>query len=196
VIITLESNFIYKWLGIFGLGFFSISIIELLFFILLNTVINMNLDGQLHTIGIVIFTSEFMSPHSILIGTVIFSSIIIYIALGVTLYIVAHKKSLENLVLAKFILLIGLFLLIGGFFKMSFIVFLGRTTINTGTISINFQDAIYNQLITPIFGAIVWVYLIGVICCLLISGLIFGAVGLKWILNQQGKSSSTQTTFS
>jgi hypothetical protein len=185
----LDAKFIYKWLGVFGLAISIISLIELVFFILFNSVINMNLESHFYSIGMVIFNSGFMPPHASLIGTVIFSAIIIYILLGATLYLVSRRKTLEDLVLAKFILLIGLFLIIGGFFKMAFSVFLGKTTITTGTISITFQDAVYNQLITPLFGVIIWIYLIGVVCSLLISGLIFGAVGLKWILILQENSS-------
>jgi len=188
----LDAKFIYKWLGVFGLGICCISLIELTFFILLNSIIDMNIESQLYTIGVVVFTSGFMPPHSILIGTVIFSSIVIYIVLGAILYLVSRRKSLENMVLAKFVLLIGLFLIIGGFFKLTFIVFLGKTTITSGAISITFQEAIYDALITPLFGAIIWMYLIGVICSLLISGLIFGAVGLKWILKLQENSSNNK----
>ena len=94
--------------------------------------------------------------------------------------------------LAKFLLLIGLFLIIGGFIKTNFIVLLGNSTINTGITTITLQDALYTPSITPIFGAIMWIYFTVVISCFLISGLIFGGIGLKWMLLIQEEQTSNK----
>lgn len=101
------------------------------------------------------------------------------------------KGAIENLTLAKFLLLIGLFLIIGGFIKTNFIVLLGSSSINTGLTTVTLQDALYTPTITPIFGAIMWIYFTVVVSCFLISGLIFGGIGLKWMLLIQEEKSST-----
>jgi hypothetical protein len=52
---------------------------------------------------------------------------------------------------------------------------------------------LYSPSITPVIGAIMWVYLTIVISCFLVSGLIFGGVGLKWmLLIQEEKETSNK----
>ena len=183
----MEIKLVYKWLGIFGVAFFLISMIELIFNLIFSMMIPMNLDGDNLPVGGVIFASGFMPIHAILIEVILLCSILIFMALGAILFYISRKKEFQELNLAKYILMIGLFLMIGGFFKVAFLTFLGKTKITTGTITISFQEAIYFPSITPLLGAIIWMYFIGVVCSFLISGVIFGAVGLKWILNLQEK---------
>ena len=51
--------------------------------------------------------------------------------------------------------------------------------------SYNFIEIIFNFSITPLFVAIMWLYLIVVVATMIISGLIFGGVGLQWFLKLQ-----------
>jgi hypothetical protein len=183
----LEIKVVYKWLGIFGVAFFLISMVELILNLIFSMTIPMNLNGDNLPVGGVIFASGFMPVHAILIEIILLCTILIFMALGAILFFISRKKEFQELNLAKYILIIGLFLMIGGFFNVTFLTFLGKTEINTGSITIQFQTAIYTPSITPLFGAIIWMYFIGVVCTFLISGVIFGAVGLKWILNLQKK---------
>ena len=89
-------------------------------------------------------------------------------------------------------LLIGLFFVIGGFIKMSFIVLLGNNIISTGSTTITFQNALYSPSVTPVIGAIMWVYFIVVVCSLLISGMVFGGIGLQWMLLIQDEEKSQE----
>ena len=181
----MEIKLVYKWLGIFGLAFFLIALVELTFNLIFSMTITMNLNGDNLPVGGVIFTSGFMPIHAMLIEIVLISATLIFMALGAILFFISRKKEFQELNLAKYLLITGLFLIIGGFFKVTFLTFLGKTEITTGTIPISFQEAIYTPSITPLFGAIIWMYFIGVACTFLISGVIFGAIGLKWILNLQ-----------
>ena len=151
----------------------------------------MDLDGQL-TIFYVIFQSGFMSIHAPLLWIFLLCVICAFIALALSIYKVAKKQIIEDYNLAKFMLLIGLFLVIGGFIKMSFIVLLGNNTISTGLTTITFQNAIYSPTITAVIGAIMWVYFIVVVCSFLISGLIFGGFGLQWMLLIQNEKASQE----
>ncbi len=129
----MERKVILKWLSIFSVSFFILSIVELLNLIIFSTVISMDLDGQQFAIFNVIFQSGFMSIHAPLLWIFLLCVICAFIALVLSIYRVAKKKIIENFNLAKFMLLIGLFLVIGGFIKMSFIVLLGNNTISTGS---------------------------------------------------------------
>jgi len=186
----MERKLVLKWLSIFSVGFFILSIVELLDLIIFSTVITMDLDGQL-TIFNVIFQSGFMSIHAPLLWIILLCVICAFIALAFSIYRVAKKQIIEDYNLAKFMLLIGLFFVIGGFIKMSFIILLGNNIISTG-LNPTFQNALYTPTITPAIGAIMWVYFIVVVCSLLISGLIFGGIGLQWMLLIQDEEISQE----
>lgn len=187
----MERKVVLKWLSIFSVSFFILSIVELLDLIIFSTVITMDLDGPL-TIFNVIFLSGFMSIHAPLLWIFLLCVICAFIALALSIYKVAKKQIIENYNLAKFMLLIGLFFVIGGFIKMSFITILGNNTISTGLTTITFQNAIYSPSITSVIGAIMWIYFIVVVCSFLISGMIFGGYGLQWMLLIQDEEASQE----
>ena len=187
----MERKLVLKWLSIFSVGFFILSIVELLDLIIFSTVITMDLDGQL-TIFNVIFQSGFMSLHAPLLWIILLCVICAFIVLALSIYRVAKKQIIENYNLAKFMLLIGLFFVIGGFIKMSFIVILGNNIISTGLTTITFQNALYSPSITPVIGAIMWVYFIVVVCSFLILGMVFGGFGLQWMLLIQDEEISQE----
>ena len=188
----MERKVVLKWLSIFSVSFFILSIVELIDLIIFSTVISMDLDGQQFAILNVIFQSGFMSFHAPLLWVFLLCVICAFIALALSIFKVAKKQIIEDYNLANFMLLIGLFLIIGGFIKMSFIVLLGKITISTGLTTITFQNALYTPTITPVIGAIMWVYFIVVVCSFLVSGLIFGGVGLQWMLLIQDESASQE----
>lgn len=187
----MERKVVLKWLSIFSVSFFILSIVELLDLIIFSTVITMDLDGPL-TIFNVIFLSGFMSIHAPLLWIFLLCVICAFIALALSIYKVAKKQIIENYNLAKFMLLIGLFFVIGGFIKMSFITILGNNIISTGLTTITFQNAIYSPSITPVIGALMWIYFIVVVCSFLISGMIFGGYGLQWMLLIQDEEASQE----
>ena len=186
----MERKVIIKWLKIFSIGFFILSIVGLVDLILLSTLINVTLDSQQFTILTIIFQSGFMSFHAALLWIVLLCIFCGFIVLSYSIFTVANKNTMEDTILAKFLLLIGLFLIIGGFITMNFIVLLGKGTINTGSTTITFQNALYSSSITPIIGAIMWWYFTILVACFLVSGLIFGGIGLKWILLIQEEEST------
>ena len=192
----MERKVVLKWLKIFSASFLILSIVELLDLILFSFLINLNLGGTHYNVFSVIFQSGFMTIHAKLLWIILLCVICSYIVLSLSIFKVAKKNIIESHTFAKFLLLIGLFLVIGGFIKTNFVVLLGNSYINTGilghpppVIYIAFQKALYSPSITPVIGAIMWVYLTIVISCFLVSGLIFGGVGLKWMLLIQEETS-------
>ncbi|MFX0074385.1 MAG: hypothetical protein ACFE96_03010 [Candidatus Hermodarchaeota archaeon] len=186
----MERKAVLKWLKIFSIAFFLLSVVELLNLILFSTIINLNLDSSQYSVANLIFQSGFMTIHAILLWIFLLCVICGFIALSYSIFAVARKNIIENYILAKFLLIIGLFLIIGGFIKTNFIVLLGNSNINTGITNIPLQEALYNPSITPIFGTIMWIYFTVVVSCFLVSGLIFGGMGLKWMLLIQEENSS------
>jgi hypothetical protein len=183
----MERKVVLKWLKIFSASFLILSIVELLDLILFSFLINLNLDGTHYNVFSVIFQSGFMTIHAKLLWIILLCVICSYIVLSLSIFKVAKKNIIESHTFAKFLLLIGLFLVIGGFIKTNFVVLLGNSYINMGITNIKFQHALYTPSITPVIGAIMWVYFTFVISCFLTSGLIFGGVGLRWMLLIQEK---------
>ena len=188
----MERKVVIKWVKIFSISFLILSLIGLVDFILLSTIINVTLDSQPFTILTIIFQSGFITIHASLLWIVLLSIFCGFIALSCSIFKVASKNTVEDKILAKFLLLIGLFLIIGGFITMSFIVLLGKSPINTGITNILFQEALISPSITSIIGVIMWWYFLFVDACFLISGLIFGGVGLKWLLLIEEKEESSK----
>jgi len=190
----MERKVVLKWLKIFSVSFFILSIVELLDLILFSFLINLTLDSVQYNIFSVIFQSGFMTAHAMLLWIVLLCVICSFIVLSLSIFKVAKKNTIKNDILAKFLLLIGLFLIIGGFIKTNFIVLLGNGYISTGIFNITFQDALFSLSIPPIIGDLMWIYFTVVTSCFLVSGLIFGGIGLKWILLIQEEETTDNNT--
>ncbi|MFX1588880.1 MAG: hypothetical protein ACFFC1_12040, partial [Promethearchaeota archaeon] len=166
---------------LFGLGFIIVSLIEFIDIILLSTVIRMNMDGDNLSLIQVLFNTGLITIDGAFLWIFLLITPFIFIALGFILIKLAKKEILNRSILSKDILLIGLFLLVGSFIKMVYIILLANIKLNLG-IAVELQQVMYNPLITPFIGAVMWIYIYGTTGGYLISGLIFGGVGLKWIL--------------
>ncbi|MFX1357957.1 MAG: hypothetical protein ACFFA8_11835 [Promethearchaeota archaeon] len=177
----MNQKLILKYLKLFGLGFIIVSLIEFIDIILLSTVIRMNMDGDNLSLIQVLFNTGLITIDGAFLWIVLMIIPFIFIALGFILISLAKKENLNRSILSKDILLIGLFLLVGSFIKMVYIILLANIKLNLG-ITVELQQVMYNPLITPFIGAVMWIYIYGTTSGYLISGLIFGGVGLKWIL--------------
>lgn len=192
----MERKAVLKWLKIFSIIFFLLSVVELLDLILFSVLINLTLDSSQYSIISIIFESGLMTPHAILLWIFLLCVICGFIVLSYSLFNVAKKNKIEDRTLAKFLLLIGLFLIIGGFIKTSFITLLGNSTVYTLITIIPLEsDTLLLLLNTQsLLGSIMWYYLTIVVSCFLISGLIFGGIGLKWmLLIQEEEKTETNT---
>ena len=195
----MERKVVLKWLKIFSASFFILSTVELLDLILFSFLINLTLDSVQYNIFSVIFQlrvnyTSVMTAHAMLLWIVLLCVICSFIVLSLSIFKVAKKNTIKNDILAKFLLLIGLFLIIGGFIKTNFIVLLGNGYISTGIFNITFQDALFSLSIPPIIGGLMWIYFTVVTSCFLVSGLIFGGIGLKWILLIQEEETTDNNT--
>jgi len=195
----MDRKVVIKWVKIFSISFLILSLVGLVDLILFSTIINVTLDGQQFTILTIIFQSGFMSIHAALLWIVLLCIFCAFIALSCSIFKLVRKKAVSDIILAdtilaKFLLLIGLFLIIGGFITVNLVVLLGNSIINTGITNITFQTALFSPLITSVIGATMWLYFTFIISCFLISGLIFGGIGLKWmLLIQEEESANTQS---
>ena len=188
----MERKVVLKWLKIFSVSFFILSVVELLDLILFSSLINLTLDSTQYNIFSLIFQSGFMTIHAMLLWIILLCVICGFIVFSLSIFNVAKKNTIESPTLAKFLLLIGLFLIIGGFIKTNFIILLGNS--NISIISDTFLSALYSPSIsaTYILGGLMWGYFTVVVGSFLISGLIFGGVGLNWMLLIQEEETSNK----
>ncbi len=193
----MERKVVLKWLKIFSASFFILSIVELLDLILFSFLINLTLDSAQYNIFSIIFQSGFMTAHAMLLWIILLCVICSFIVLSLSIFKVAKKNTIDSYTLAKFLLLIGLFLIIGGFIKTNFVVLLGNSNLNTIIpvipVLLEIPDTLQNVInYQSLFGSIMWFYFTVVVSCFLISGLIFGGIGLKWMLLIQEEKTSNK----
>ncbi len=186
----MEKDTTLKFLTYFSIGFTLVILIEFIVIILFSTIIELNLGPYTVNIITMIFTSGFTSIDVILEWILLLTAICGSLALNIALLIFAIKKKKEGILLAKFLLMIGMFFLISGFIKLFSIYLLANSVIQYNSSSIVFQLALYTDSITPFLGAVMWIYISAVTMSILVSGLVFGGIGLKTMLKMEEKSTN------
>ncbi len=183
----MKHDKILKFIQIVGLIFIIVSLVEIVFFIILHfTIFTLTSDSLL--LSEIMFSAE-MFPIS---GTILWIFLIItticYLILGIFMFKIIQTKTFESRALAKYMIIIGMTILLGGFVKMNFLVLLGKTKITTISDSIRFQTALYNTSITPLLSGILWIVFISFNCYILMAGLCVTGIAIKWTLLQEEES--------
>lgn len=185
--VKMEHTKVLKFLQIIGLIFIIVSLVEIVFIIGMHfTPFTFNGDS--------ILLSEFIYAADIvpLSGTLLWIFLIIasicFLILGFFMYNVILSKKIESWPLAKYMVVLGMVILLGGFVKMNFLVLLGK--INISTISESFQTAIYSLTYTPIMVNFLWTIFILINCSILIAGLCVTGIAIKWTLLQEQTENS------
>jgi len=184
----MKKDNIFKYLTYFSISFIIVIIIELIAIILFSTIIELNLGPYTVNLITLIFVSGFTSLDVILEWILLLTAICGFLALNIALLIISIKKKKENILLAKFLLMIGMFFLISGFIKIFSIYLLANSVIQYNSSSIVFQTALYTNSITSFLGAVMWIYISAVTMSILVSGLVLGGIGLKTMLKMEEKS--------
>lgn len=178
---------IFKFLNYFSIGFIILVAIELILIILFSSIIKINLGPYTLNIITLLFTSGFTSSELILEWLILIIAISGFLIFGIILLIVSFKKKIDFNLLAKFLLMTGMFFLISGLIKMYSINLLANSTIQYNGEPIVFQTALYTESITEFIGAAMWIFFSAVTIAILMAGLVIGAIGLKTILNLKEK---------
>lgn len=176
----MEREIIIKWLKLFSIGYIIIFIIELLNLILFSNVIIISIDSEQMTISHLIFNSGYSSLQLAVIWIFYGITSSCFIILGVALFRIARQDKRENQILTKTLLITGMFMIIASFFKLELIYLINKEPIDTGGFSATFMNVIYNQSITNIIGALMWLIFTIITLTVLISALIISAIGLQW----------------
>ncbi len=175
---------VLKFLKIIGSIFMLISFVEIVFIILLNFVY-FTIDGDSYLLAEFVYSSSIFPFSGTILWLFLISSMVCYAIIGFFMLRVGSKTSIESIPLAKFLVVIGMVVLLAGFVKMNYFVLLGKTRITSTITTITFQNALYNMNITPIMPAIIWVCFMSINIALLISGLVITAIGIKYTLLQE-----------
>jgi len=177
----MEYEKVLKFLEIVGSIFIILSIIEIAYVILLNFT-QFNLDGNSLLLSEFIYSASIIPLSGTILWLFLNASMFCFLILGIFMYKIASDKKIESSPLAKFLVVIGMVILLVGFVKMNYLVLLGKENITTISGSIAFQFALFDPNITPLMPAIFWTFFISVNCAILFAGLAVTSVGIKWTL--------------
>ena len=183
---------ILKWLKIFSIAFMFLFILEIIDLFLFGCM-QITLGSEQVFLNRIIFSSEFIGlPSSMLYIFLVIISFL-FLTLSIFLLRLALQAKIETLKLSKTIFMVGLLFLIANFIKLFYIYVVDNSIISIPpSISYNFIEIIYNFSITPLFVAIMWLYLVIVAAIMIFSGLIFGGVGLQWFLKLQNETKAVK----
>jgi len=182
----MERAVIDNWLVRFGLGMIVLSLLEIITIIILG-VTPLLINGSFMTMHVLIFSSGLFP----LMGTLtwIFLLLIIcgFLILGLFLIFIIKKKRIELTYLAKYSIVIGIFLLIGAFNKMEYVYVLQRTAVNITPTAAKLETILVNPAMTPLYVLILWNFFSVVVCAYTVIALIIAAGGLNITLKFERK---------
>jgi hypothetical protein len=180
----MEYLAVKKWVQTFGFLIIILSIIELInTFLFLNTQVSIN--GDKIIIQKLIFSSKRLPITSSYIFIFLICTICIFLIMGFLLIRIITKKTLEHSLIAKYLLMLGVLIIIFAFIKMGYIAYLEKAQVDIGDQSISFKYFIwkYNTSIIGPFDLLInWTFYTAVVCCYLVIGLIMSGGGLNWML--------------
>ncbi|MFX1374596.1 MAG: hypothetical protein ACFFA0_02180 [Promethearchaeota archaeon] len=178
----MEHKKIIKFLLIIAYIYIGISFMELYFTILFNFTKFYYLDAESILFSGFIYRSSYISFTGSILWIFYNIAVICFLVLGIYIFMTAKTNKMESKSLAKFMVVLGMVVLIGAFVKMNFLVLLGKNKLSTLFGSMAFQSALYDFEITQITPAIFWIFFISSNCAFMISALIITALGIKWTL--------------
>jgi hypothetical protein len=178
----MEHKKVAKFLAIIGYLFMILSFFEIEFFILLNFTEFNDIKTNPILLSDFIYGSDYISLTGTILWLFTVGSMICFLILGFFILRTSKSEKIEDKLLAKLMVVIGMVVILGAFVKMDYIVLLGKTKISTLSGNVAFQSALYDFDITSIVPAIIWLYFISGTCCFMIVGLIITALGIKWTL--------------
>lgn len=177
----MEYKAVVKAIEIIGAYLIILSIVELIFVFSL-LFIEFNVIPEILPLQELIFSSDFIEISGSILWVFLIICMVCFLILGIHILRFALNKKINSRSLAKYLVVLGMVLLLGGFVKMDYLVLLGKTKIETALGPISFQTALYDSTITPFMAGVFWVFFISVIICFLITGLIVTTAGIKWTL--------------
>ena len=182
----MERKIVLKYLKLFSIGFLVITILELIIFFLFSFFIVIKLDSMNSNLYDLLSLSGNFVFQAYILWYFLLSVIILYIILSFSYLLISIKKKMDDIDLARYLLITGVFVVSAAFIKMEYIYLIARIKINYISNSLALFEIIYDGSMMPILGIIYWFYFMVVVCCFLISGLIFGGVGLRWLSAMKG----------
>ena len=177
----MEHRKVLKFLKIMAYIFISLTLVEITFVILMNFTV-FDISGGPILLTEVMYGSNLISLTGTILWLFLTISVICFLIIGIFLFSIGNKNKIESTSLAKFIMIIGMIILIGALVKMNYLVLLGETEIATTPTPIRFRAALYDFNITTIIPAIFWTYFISANCAYIILGIVITVIGIKWNL--------------
>jgi len=169
-----------------GIIFVALSAIELVFMLLI-ALTEVYINGEMLLIQDLLLNQDLMPIEGIFLWIFIIMCICIFMVIGLVFIIIGIKKNLDGPVLAKYLTILGMFILVLSFIKLEYIVLLGKSELSFSMKNTlpKFQALLFNNDLTPIPTACMWIFLTAVVCSHLMAGLVVAASGINWTLEYE-----------
>jgi len=188
----MEYKKVLKFLEIISLVFIVISILEIVFIILFNFT-EFNFGGNSILLAEFIYSGSISPLAGTILWLILNVSMVCFLLVSLFLYKISKSTKIKSRSLAKYMVVIGMVILIAGLIKLNYLVLLGKIKLTPISGTIKFQEALYDLYITPLMPGIFWVFFISADCCFMMGGLFVTGVGIKYTILQDNQESSTNS---
>ncbi len=181
----MQTKAVVKCLKICSVIFVVLSVVELInIMVLLNT--ELTIDGKEILLSKIIFSSENFPLEGTLLWIFFTIFVCCFLVIGILFRLMSIKKDFEPKLLAKYLVGLGILILVFSFVKLEYISLLAKTPILLVEDSdFTLQAALYNPHVAPFSAAVLWIFFTAVICGSLIVGIVVTAGGLKWLIEME-----------
>ncbi|MHA1803590.1 MAG: hypothetical protein ACTSU4_03525 [Promethearchaeota archaeon] len=175
----MASEELSKYLTFFYISFFIGVVLEFLdFFLLMSS--SFIIENEEILIWDIFFNSGNVSFYRTLSWIIILVLNCIYFGIGLIFFGLKHKKEIKPLVLAKFIIILGIFVLVNSFTHLEYLVVVANTPIPLDSGSILFKEIVWDSHYSSFILLAFWVFLYAITSLYLIFGLFITAGGINW----------------
>ncbi|MHA1763998.1 MAG: hypothetical protein ACTSYC_09635 [Promethearchaeota archaeon] len=104
----------------------------------------------------------------------------IYLGIGLIFFGLKHKKEIKPLVLAKYIIILGIFVLVNSFTQLEYIVVIANTQIPVYGTFLPLKEIFWDSNYSSFPLLVFWVFFYAITSIYLVFGLFITAGGINW----------------
>ncbi|MHA1149016.1 MAG: hypothetical protein ACTSR8_12330 [Promethearchaeota archaeon] len=174
-----KTSAVNKCLKIGGIVFIAVSVVELIFALILSTLV-LDFDGTKMTVSALLLDSIEMPIEGLFAWVYLLISFGLYLIIGLIFFKIGKNELIGENLLSKHLIVMGMMLFIITFCKLEYIVILANADLRK-IMNYTFQEALFDPAVAPYpIAAVLWFFFTAVVCAYLIEAIIITATGIKW----------------
>lgn len=176
-----KHSAVVKCIFIVGVAFIAVSIMEFIVTLLFIN-LELNFDGDKVLIQEMLLDQSYLLLDGLFAWILLHVSIVLFMILGLVFIMIAKKDSIEEMLLAKHLIIIGMVLFILSFTKLEYIVILANQNVLIDK-TYTFESALYDPDVSPYpLAGSLWFFYISTCCAYLVLAILTTATAIKWVL--------------